>query len=389
VGRVVLDGQVPSPLAVGLLRVGKARTPPLQYGVGPGTRISALVFLGEGSMKNRMRSVLLIFFSCLITGILWFPASSFAQQVLELRPNLEPFPASNPALVPDPNSQGGTLLIFDTTSWNSGDGPLELRAGERDSTSLKQNVYQRVYLSNGSSYDRLAGTFVWHPAHNHFHFEDYAVYTLQPFNAPGGSARTGSKTTFCIMDTTPVVTSLPGAPPQAVYTTCGPDMQGMSVGWGDTYGRNLAGQSVDFTGNPSGDYKLLIEVDPKKRLLETNDDDNMACVLLHINVTNSKVQVLGSCETLEPVVVSAISPNRVSLGSVVPVTITGSGFAAGMGVSFENGSGPRPTASNVIVHDTDMITANVTVKQGGSGRNQVWDVRVGSGVLFDGLTVQP
>jgi hypothetical protein len=339
-------------------------------------------------MKNRMRSVLLIFLSCLITGIFWFPSSGFAQ--LELRPNLDPFPAANPALVPDPDVQGGTLLIFDTTSWNSGNGPLELRAGERDSTSLKQNVYQRVYLDNGSYYDHLAGTFVWHPLHNHFHFEDYAVYTLQPVNAPGGSARTGSKTTFCIMDTTPVVTSLPGAPTQAVYTTCGSDIQGMSVGWGDTYGRNLAGQSVPFTGNPSGDYKLIIEVDPKKRLLETSANDNIACVLLHIDVTNSKVQVLGSCETLEPVVVSSIDPNHVSPGSVVPVTITGSGFAAGMSVSFENGSGSRPTASNVIVQATNRITANVTVtvRKGGSGRNQVWDVRVGSGVLFDGLRVE-
>ena len=33
------------------------------------------------------------------------------------------------------------------------------------------------------------------------HFNDYALYTLQPVNAPGGSLRTGAKTTFCVMDT--------------------------------------------------------------------------------------------------------------------------------------------------------------------------------------------
>jgi hypothetical protein len=159
----------------------------------------------------------------------------------------------------------------------------------------------------------------------------------------------------------------------------------MSVGWGDTYGRNLAGQFIDFTGNPSGDYKLIIEVDPKKRLLEIDDGDNTSCALLRINVTNSTVQVLGTgCDT----VVSSIQPNSMRPGSF-SVTITGAGFAAGMGVSFENGSGPRPTASNVIVHDANTITANVTVKKGGSRSARVWDVRVGSGILFDGFTVLP
>jgi hypothetical protein len=41
--------------------------------------------------------------------------------------------------------------------------------------------------------------------------------------------------------------------------------------------------------------------------------------------------------------------SSVPRGSVVPVTITGSGFAAGMQVSFENGSGQRPTAAGVTV----------------------------------------
>jgi hypothetical protein len=381
---LVLYGYSPLRPAVGVLAVEKQPTLPFKWVVAPGAWRAALILLGELSMENRLRGLLLILFSCVIAGIFWCTPSGFAQQVLELQPNVQPFPASNPALVRD--ASGRTQLIFSTTSWNSGDGPLELIAGARDSTSLKQDVYQRVYLSDGNFYDRLAGTFVWHPEHNHFHFEDYAVYTLQPFNAPGGSARTGSKTTFCIIDTTPVNTSLPGAPPSAVYTTCNPDVQGMSVGWGDTYGRTLAGQSIDFTANPSGDYKLMIEIDPKKRLLESDDGDNTSCALLRINATNLTVQVLGSgCDT----VVDAIQPNSMHPGSVVDVTITGAGFAAGIGVSFENGSGPRPTASNVVVHDANTITARVTVKKGGSRGARLWDVRVGSGVLLDGFTVLP
>jgi len=314
-------------------------------------------------------------------------AAVVSAQVVELRPNLQPLPASDVQLI------GGTTLIFSTTSWNSGTGPLELRAGETGSAG--QNVYQRVYLSDGGFYDKLAGTFVFHPEHNHFHFEDYALYTLQPFNAPGGSARTASKMTFCVMDTAPVNLSLPGAPAAPVYSLCGNTIQGMSVGWGDTYGSILAGQSIDFSGNPSGDYRLLIEIDPKKRIIEADETDNISCMLVRIDANRSNVTVLNpnGCDGPAPpgggtVVVSNITPNSASRGSVSAVTITGSGFVQGMPVSFDNGSGQRPTATNVIVVDANTITANVTVKSGGGGRDRAWDVRVGSGVLPDGFTVQ-
>ena len=340
-------------------------------------------------MNKRAALVRITFLSWLLAPILWFAASVSAQQILELRPNLKPLPADAVML------EGGTTLLFSTTSWNAGDGPLELRAGETSGLvgpDFKQNVYQRVYLSGGGFYDRLAGTFEWHPEHDHFHFQDYALYTLQPVNAPGGSQRTSSKTTFCVVDNTRVDTTLPRAPGGAVYTTCGPSVQGMSVGWGDTYPYYLPGQSIDFTGNPSGDYKLSIEIDPKNQLLEISDGDNISCVLLRIDVSRSTVTVLNSagCDPVGgEVVVASIQPSSARKGSVVPVTITGSGFAAGMQVTFENGSGPRPTATNVTIVDANTITANVTVKRSGGSRDQIWDVRVGSGVLPDGFTVQP
>ena len=339
------------------------------------------------SYVTTIRTLLLNWFLLVI-----LPAISIAapRQVLELKPNLQAFPAGNLAIIQD--LSGATQLIFSATTWNNGDGPLVLVAGETDSATLKQKVYQRVFLSDGTFYDRVAGDFVWHPSHNHFHFEDYALYTLQPFNAPGASARTSAKTSFCVMDTTAVDTRLPGAPNKPVYATCGNVMQGMSVGWGDTYGNYLAGQSIDLTGLPDGDYKLIIEADPKKRLLEINDSDNTSCVLLRIGVTSLSLDVLdsaGCSGTGDTVGVSSITPNTAPQDSITPVTIKGSNFAAGMGVSFENGTGARPEASNVTVVDSTTITATVTVKTGGGPRSdRVWDVRVGSGVLPNGFLVQ-
>lgn len=234
-------------------------------------------------MDKHMFYIPRIFPCWLIAGLLLFAPIGFAQ--VEQRPNLQPLPAFDVDLV------GGTKLIFSTTSWNSGVGPLELRAGDIDRGGRKQNrkqkVYQRVYRDDDSSYDWLAGRFEFHSGHNHFHFNDYALYTLQPFPAPGGSQRTGSKTTFCVMDTDRIDTSLPG-----FYSGCGSAVQGMSVGWGDTYGYWLSGQELDFTGNPHGRYKLKIEIDPKNLLVETNENDNVSCVLLDIYNT---VNVVSEC----------------------------------------------------------------------------------------------
>ncbi|HEX7232418.1 MAG TPA: lysyl oxidase family protein [Candidatus Binatia bacterium] len=309
--------------------------------------------------------------------------------MLELKPNLQAVPAGNLAIIRD--SSGAPQLVFSATTWNNGDGPLVLVAGETDPATLKQKVYQRVFLSDGTFYDRVAGDFVWHPSHNHFHFEDYAIYTLQPFNAPGASARTSAKTSFCVMDNTAVDTTLRRAPNKPVYVICGNAMQGMSVGWGDTYNNQLPGQSIDLTGLPDGDYKLVIEADPKKRLLEINESDNSSCVLLRIGVNSLSLNVLdstGCSSTGGAVAVSSITPNTAPLGSITPVTIKGSNFAAGMGVSFENGSGARPAASNVTIVDSTTITATVTVKSGGAKNDRIWDVRVGSGILPDGFLVQ-
>ena len=321
-----------------------------------------------------------------ILGALSFAGTATAQT--SLRPNLIPLAAFNTTLATD--SGGRSTLRFSTTTWNNGAGPLELAAGDVETGSGKLRVYQVVYLSNGGSTLHFAGAFEYHPLHEHMHFNDYATYTLQPVNAPGGSERTGAKTTFCLMDTTPIDTRLQGAPRLAFYSRCGRDFQGISVGWGDVYGAHLPGQEIDFTSNADGIYQLKIEVDPKKVLVESNESDNLSCVLLDIRKP-STVTVLdssGQCST-----VAAITPNTARMGTSVQVTISGYGFTPGMGVSFDGGNGPRPVASNVrLTSDSDsmdQITATVTVPfKKKAGRDPLWNVRVGSGgTLSNGFLV--
>ena len=334
-------------------------------------------------MTNRRHRVLSAVGILAILG--FFAPVAFGQQVTEMLPNLVAHPAEYLSIVPD-QTTGAPSLIFAAISSNRGTGPMEIVGGETGPGG--QNVYQRVYLSNGGSYDRLAGTFEFHPEHHHVHFEGYALYTLRPVAAPGASQLQSRKTSFCLTDTTAVNLTLPGAPQQPVYNTCSADVQGISVGWGDWYGPTLPGQSFDLSNSPSGDYDLQIDFDPQQRLLESNEADNRSCVRIRMNVPNGTVSILGAC-TQSSLSISSITPNRITSGGITSVTIKGSGFAPGMAVGFENGSGPAPIARNVVVVDASTITATVSVKAGGPPRIRYWDVRVSSAVLQRGFAVVP
>lgn len=312
-----------------------------------------------------------------------------AAQPTELKPNLVAFPAA-PLTLSVVRTGNVTELRFTTTSWNNGAGPLELRAGEISSDGQRRKVSQRVYLSDGTFYDKYAGEFEFHPAHDHFHFGNYALYTLKPVNAPGASAKQSAKTTFCVMDTTKVSTSLPGAPLNAVYSTCGAEIQGMSVGWGDSYNASLPGQSFDVSDNPNGDYDLMIDIDPKSQLIEATRADNSSCLRIRLSVTARTVQSLGACTTQGTVSITSITPNYIYLNSVVSATIKGSGFATGMAVGFEGGSGPAPIPSDVTVVDPNTITLTVSAtSKSGRQRERLWDVRVGPALLPKSFAVRP
>jgi len=110
----------------------------------------------------------------------------------------------------------------------------------------------------------------------------------------------------------------------------------------------------------------------------------------------SNVVTVGIAVASPPagVTVTDVQPSSTAAGTSVSVTITGSGFVSGAAVSFENGGGPSPSASNVVVVNSQTITATFAAKGGGPRRNRVWDVRVtnpggSSAVLAGGFTVTP
>lgn len=303
----------------------------------------------------------------------------------DLLPNLRPLPASDIQLITDALGQPQELR-FAATNWNSGDGRLELR-GTNDviidpvDGSQRERVVQRIYDTCGGFSDFEAGWFDYHPEHNHIHFNGFARYVLRPAGSTTSQGRSGSKTTFCVMDTTSINTQLRGATAQA-YSTCGLSVQGLSVGWGDTYGSHLAGQSIALDDTfTAGEYWLEINVDPANdnsegQLRETRNDDNWSCVALQfvgdpVQAYNILGRRSGRCsDPAAPPSIASITPSSGQVGSTIAVEIVGTGFDPVMPVVFTNGTS-IPVASEVAFVSATTIRAIVK-----TGKSQLKDPKV-------------
>ena len=176
------------------------------------------------------------------------------------------------------------VLRFSTTVANAGEGPLHL-AGSYDPETNLTTATQHMSMTDGSVEERVAGAFMWHPWHEHWHFEDFTLMEVWTLDAAGELdelvASTG-KSTFCAIDSELYDETLPGAASEPAFGTCGQGLQGISVGWSDTYEAELSGQSVDITGLAAGRYALRCVADPDGRIFETDDANNDVVVEIEI-----------------------------------------------------------------------------------------------------------
>ena len=110
----------------------------------------------------------------------------------------------------------------------------------------------------------MIGCFIFHPQHNHWHFEEFERYELRRIKS-GKVLASSEKVSFCLLDTG-TFGSFPGTPGPH-YGPCNEDVtMGLSVGWYDIYQSNLFGQELDVRGIPAGRYCLAMAADPADRI---------------------------------------------------------------------------------------------------------------------------
>jgi len=201
---------------------------------------------------------------------------------------------------------------------NIGEGALEMRfVIPHDPNATSRNVFQRIYRSDGTISERLAGEWEFHAAHGHFHFEGFGLSRLFQSNANGqpvGSAplkqrrfklngkRLGTtlppvagvnKVSFCIADIEIIRWAQKGNgvrqfnAPDCLFPAFSDEandylIQGITAGWADVYEWYLPDQYIEVSGVPDGFYILETIADPDNRMLEANENNNRGSVLIRL-----------------------------------------------------------------------------------------------------------
>lgn len=173
---------------------------------------------------------------------------------------------------------GVNEVRFGTKIANIGSHELRLTKGTYYRTDRSYDAVQE-YLENGALVKVVVGRYRYHDIHRHWHLDDFALYELRDAS---GTLRTGTKASFCLLDSEVHDASLPGWPSSPVYRSCGKKTQGISIGWRDHYHSGLFGQSLSLVGIPDGDYTLVVTTNPLGYIRETTTANNSSSVNLRI-----------------------------------------------------------------------------------------------------------
>jgi hypothetical protein len=276
-------------------------------GMGEGTKLP----LPSSRLRNPPGVLVVLTCVTAIAFLAWIPAGAAtlssspgaaAGQIAQPSPTPDPDPADvtqtadDPLLLPDlmttkpagleiRGSGANRVLRFNNVVWNHGEGPLEL-FGEPDHASGTIRVVQRAYTSSGVVVEWPVGVFTFHPTHLHWHLEGFVVYelwSLGPGGEPDQLIKSSGKLSYCLIDTDIVDGEDPLRPANRQYYGCGRAVQGLSIGWGDTYKAYLDGQSLPLDGVPDGLYALVSTANANRVLKEAKISNNAGTVVIQIN----------------------------------------------------------------------------------------------------------
>jgi Lysyl oxidase len=175
----------------------------------------------------------------------------------------------------------GQFLTFGATVWTSGSSPLVVEGFRRPDEEVMDG-YQYFYRDGEPVGRAPAGPLEYDArrGHHHWHFKQFAAYRL--LDADQSEVVQSAKEAFCLAPTDAIDLDHPGAdwnPDLGFHTACGDRTsiwvrEILPLGWGDTYGQYLPGQSFDITDLPNGTYYIQVEANPLGLLHEQDMSNN-------------------------------------------------------------------------------------------------------------------
>ncbi len=187
------------------------------------------------------------------------------------------------------------ILRFSNGIANTGPGPWAVRPDPPLSEATSDVAAVQEIRDSGAYYrcgeqpkqvtecynvvsEKVAGVFEFHPAHNHWHIGDVALFEVRK-GSPTGPIVGGNsiKTTFCLIDWYKLADNAPTS--ERVFFDCYTSFQGISSGWVDQYHQATEGQQLDLTGVPDAkDYYLVSTANYAGIFTEADTTNNSAWV---------------------------------------------------------------------------------------------------------------
>jgi len=206
------------------------------------------------------------------------------------------------ALRPDPPVSDATTTV--TAMQEIRDSNTLYKCGEQPKqVTACYNVVQEI----------RTGTFEFHPAHNHWHIGDVALFEVRK-GSPAGPIVGGNsvKTTFCLIDWYKLDDNAPSA--ERTFFDCYTSFQGIQSGWVDQYHQATEGQQLDLTGVPNAnDYYLVSTANYARVFTESNYTNNTAWVKFTLSGTgggNRKITVTARSPCESPGMCGERATNR-------------------------------------------------------------------------------
>jgi hypothetical protein len=217
------------------------------------------------------------------------------------------------------NNQQREFLRFANLIANTGEGDLRLHPESNITTGITTGWQDLLDAAGNVVSSQPVSEFVFHPAHNHWHITDVALFEFRVARDNGTGGNYGSvyanqsiKTTFCLIDWVKLEGN--STTTERKYWDCNPEaLQGISAGWGDQYHHQLEGQELEFTGAKPGVYYLVSIANPDGSFLETNTTNNTAWTSVRItrdSQGNAKVTKVANSPCSTPRMCGEDLPNR-------------------------------------------------------------------------------
>jgi hypothetical protein len=194
-------------------------------------------------------------------------------------------------------------LRFTSGFASLGPGPFEVYGASSSAVAATGGpLYQVVYRSDGSHFDRPAGRFVFHHIHLHYHVLGIAQFSFYRVGAGHSLTEAGQvlKEGFCLgnikmydwhsftqaeINPKSVDNCEPTAQPDGSFRF----YEGIANGWEDSYKWQTSGQFIDFGNDPDGYYLLRVVANPDHNILETTYDNDTAYAYLEIRGNHVRI----------------------------------------------------------------------------------------------------